>query len=105
MLAMEADTSLDLSVLEDLDFPVQCGHSGHASTIASNYGRHRGTATHVCRVLHHCPVRPDAFGTTYPACTTWAEFVVANEENAWECPRCKEWMPFGEAVMVVGPLE
>jgi hypothetical protein len=97
------DTSLDLLVLGELDFPVPCGHSRHSEDPL----RHDGKATHVAVSFHDCPKRPgSAPPYFYPCCVSWAAFVTmasAADEQLF-CSLCGQLGRWREFVKIVGPL-
>lgn len=100
---MQTDTSLELEVLQDLDFPVPCGHSTH------NEGspRHDGPATHIAVSYHRCPERgPMPYPYYYPCCTRWAAYVkLCHAENARIiCAKCGLAGFWSDFVQIVGPL-
>lgn len=105
MLAMEADTALDLQVLEQLDFKIPCGHTLHGKEMGTQHSRHGGDATHWCKVLHECPADPGCAGSVYPGCANWIEYVTSMQDQWWVCPLCKSVMPGDTMVIVLGPLE
>jgi hypothetical protein len=100
---MRTDTSLDLSVLEQLDFPVPCGHSRHSGDPI----RHGGAATHVAESYHKCPKRPGLeYPYRYPCCSDWARFVLTAiaHDGQIMCQLCGELGYWAEFLRIVGPL-
>lgn len=98
---MEADTSLEVSALEELDFEIPCGHGSHDT----NRGNHSaGNAEFVALVTHSCSARPDLHGSQYPCCAGWAAKVTAQQDQWWTCPACRDTLPGSEMVVILGPL-
>jgi hypothetical protein len=81
------DTSVDLSLLESLDFPVECGHSQHESGDFT----HDGPAEFIAVSYHDCPARPDSPPPYYyPCCAVWAAYVTVSGQlgRTMMCSRC-----------------
>lgn len=96
---MEADTVCETTVLEGLDFDIECGHSAHSK---DSVHHDQGSALFVMRALHDC----QATGTTlYPACERWANHVRSHYDVIWICPRCQRGDLTQNMVYVVGPLD
>lgn len=84
---MDLDTTLDLSVLESLDFPVPCGHSQHGTSEFT----HAGVAEFIAVSYHDCPAAPaKAAPYYYPCCAAWAAYVINNGKlgRLIMCSRC-----------------
>ena len=100
---MGTDTSLDLEVLEELDFPPACGHSRHDE--ASPW--HGGDAKFVAVSYHYCSALPDRPPPYYyPACTVWAEYIMrCSADHAMiQCSRCGTAGYWEDLVQIVGTL-
>jgi hypothetical protein len=100
---MSTDTSLDLSVLEELDFPAPCGHSRHSE----GGPWHGGDAKFVAVSYHHCsaqPGKPPPY--FYPSCEVWAEYVSRCIEAGAliQCARCGVAAYWEDMVQIVGTL-
>lgn len=96
-------TVVDLSVLESLDFPVECGHSQHAN----NDFTHEGPAEFIAVSYHDCPGVPDCQPPYYyPCCATWAAFVQMNGHLGREiiCSRCGQQGSWAEFVNIIDQL-
>jgi hypothetical protein len=98
---MEADTVCETVLLEDLDFPIECGHSAHHMLTNSRYHDH-GPAKFIMKALHNCKGYLD---TVYPGCETWAKLVEARADEIWICPSCHRGELGKNMVFVVGPLD
>lgn len=84
---METGVSLDLSVLEELDFPAACGHSRHSDGAPW----HGGDAKFVAVSFHACSGHPDKpVPYYYPSCAQWADYVRYNTalSKVIQCSRC-----------------
>lgn len=100
---MATDLSLDLSALEDLDFPVPCGHSRHGEGSALGHG---GDAKFVAVSYHRCSARPMPVPYYYPSCEPWADYVneaTANNETI-QCARCGDVAYWADMVQIVSKL-
>jgi hypothetical protein len=100
---MQTDTSLDLSLLEELDFPTACGHSRHSE--ASPW--HGGDAKYVAVSFHQCTALPDRPPPYYyPACAVWAEYVMDSIRagGAIQCSRCGSAGYWEDLVQIVSTL-
>lgn len=81
------DIAVDLSLLESMDFPVECGHSQHQSGDFT----HDGPAEFIAVSYHDCPARPETPAPYYyPCCAVWASYVTINSQlgRAMQCSRC-----------------
>jgi hypothetical protein len=100
---MSVDLSLDLSVLEDLDFPPACGHSMHSEESPW----HGGEAKFVAVSFHACPSHPDKpTPYYYPSCTVWAEYVMycTKATKTIQCSRCGVAGYWEDMVQIVSTL-
>ena len=100
---MNTDTSLDLSVLEELDFPPSCGHSRHDE--GSPW--HGGEVKYVAVSHHYCSALPDRPPPYfYPSCTVWAEYVIqCSQAGALiQCSRCGTAGYWEDLIQIVGTL-
>lgn len=100
---MEADTSLDLSVLEGLDFKPGCGHSRHSE--GSPW--HGGDAQFVAVSYHRCPQQPGKPPPYfYLACAPWAEYVTHCTllSKTIQCARCGDTGYWEDMVKIVSTL-
>jgi len=100
---MGTDTSLDLSVLEALDFPPACGHSRHSE----GGPWHGGDAEFVAVSFHRCPRQPGKPPPYfYPSCAAWADYVRACIEAraTIQCARCGDTAYWEDMVQIVGTL-
>lgn len=97
------DTTVDLSVLEELDFPVPCGHSQHMDRDFT----HDGPAKYIAVSYHDCPGAPGQPAPYYyPCCAVWAAFVTLNRLNQREiiCSRCGQHGEWAEFVNIIDSL-
>jgi hypothetical protein len=95
------DFGLDLSVLEEIDFPTPCQHSWHSK---GDSDLHSGPAEWIVQALHMCP--GDTEQTVYACCTPWKNHVLWVNAKEWVvCATCDERMPGNEWVIVLGPLK
>lgn len=100
---MQLDTSLDLSVLEELDFPAACGHSRHSEESPW----HGGDAKFVAVSFHYCSGLPDQPPPyVYPACAAWAEYVMqcSADHALIQCARCGTAAYWEDMVKIIGTL-
>lgn len=100
---MEPGVSLDLSVLEELDFPASCGHSRHSDGAPW----HGGDAEFVAVSFHACAGRPDVPPPhIYPCCRAWAEYVLycTAADKSIMCARCGVTALWAELVTIVSTL-
>lgn len=100
---MTADTSLDLSVLEGLDFTPACGHSRHSE----GGPWHGGDAEFVAVSYHRCALQPGKPPPYfYPCCATWAEHVeyCSAIGATIRCARCGDTAYWEDMVQIVGTL-
>ena len=92
----DTDIAVDLSVLQELDFPVPCGHSQHESGEFT----HDGPAEFIAVSWHDCPAKPSLpTPYYYPCCAVWASYVTLNGQlgRVMQCSRCGavgEWAEF-----------
>jgi hypothetical protein len=98
----DIDIAVDLSVLQDLDFPVPCGHSQHNR---ADY-THDGPAEFIAVSYHDCPSRQTPIPYYYPCCAVWASYVTINRQmgNTIMCSRCGLHGPWTEFVQIVDTL-
>jgi hypothetical protein len=97
------DTSLDLSVLEELDFPAACGHSRHSEESPW----HGGDAKFVAVSFHTCAAWPDKPAPYYyPCCTVWADYVTHCTMNSMmiQCSRCGDTGYWEDMVQIISTL-
>ena len=95
--------TVDLSVLEDLDFPVPCGHSRHDT----GDFMHDGPAEFVAVSYHDCPDTPDSRAPYYyPCCAVWAAYVTINGQmgRTIQCSRCGQHGEWAEFVNIIDTL-
>jgi hypothetical protein len=100
---MDLDTTLDLSVLEGLDFPVPCGHSQHSTSEST----HDGPAEFIAVSYHDCPSNPHkAAPYYYPCCAVWAAYVMVNGQlgRLIMCSRCGQQGEWREFVNIIDKL-
>jgi len=100
---MNADTSLDLSVLEELDFTPACGHSRHSEESPW----HGGDAEFVAVSFHRCSEQPTkAPPYFYPCCAVWADYVryCTATAKTIQCARCGITGYWVDMVQIVGSL-
>lgn len=100
---METDIAVDTSVLEELDFPVPCGHSQHGN----DEFLHVGEAKFIAVSFHDCPNEPTkAAPYYYPSCVTWASYVVMNRQagRSIVCSRCGTYGLWAEFVNIIDTL-
>ena len=100
---MDTALSLDLSVLEDLEFPTPCGHSRHSE----GGPFHHGDAKYVAVSFHNCqaqPGKPPPY--FYPACATWANYVTLCTETSQmiQCSRCLDIGYWEDMVKIISTL-
>lgn len=100
---MNADVSLDLSVLEGLDFAPACGHSRHSD----GEPWHGGDAEFVAVSYHQCsaqPHKPPPY--VYQCCRTWAEYVTHNTVTfkTIQCTRCGTTGYWEDMVQIISAL-
>jgi hypothetical protein len=100
---MSVDVSLDLSVLEELDFPPACGHSRHSDGAPW----HGGDAEFVAVSYHHCQAQPHKQPPYfYPCCATWADYVQHCSATSMtiQCNRCGITGYWEDMVQIVSTL-
>jgi hypothetical protein len=100
---MNADTSLDLSVLEGLDFAPACGHSRHSE----GGPWHGGDAEFVAVSYHRCPEQPGKPPPYfYPCCAIWAGYVqyCTAIGATIRCARCGTTAYWEDMVQIVSSL-
>ena len=97
-------TATDTSVLESLDFPVECGHSQHHN---SEFVHDDGPAAFVAVSYHDCPREPGHQPPYYyPCCATWAAYVIVNGQMGRHlvCSRCGQYGEWAEYVNIIDTL-
>ena len=95
--------SLDLSALEELDFPTPCGHSRHSDGAPF----HGGDAEFIAVSYHTCPAHPGKTAPYfYPACAVWADYVIycTKTERTIQCSRCGEHGYWEDMVRIISTL-
>lgn len=100
---MNLDTTVDLSVLESLDFPVPCGHSQHDN----NEFTHDGPAEFIAVSYHDCPETPmKAAPYYYPCCAVWAAYVIVNGQlgRSIMCVHCGQLGEWRDLVNIIDKL-
>ena len=100
---MDLDIAVDLSVLQELDFPVPCGHSQHATGEFT----HDGPAAFIAVSYHDCPgwpAQPSPY--YYPCCAVWASYVTINGQlgRTMQCSRCGAVGEWSEFVNIIDAL-
>lgn len=97
------DTSVDLSLLESLDFPVECGHSQHHTGDFT----HHGPAEFIAVSYHFCPAKPESPPPYYyPCCAVWAAYVTINgqTDRNMMCSRCGEQGKWADFVNILDAI-
>jgi hypothetical protein len=101
---MMADTELGTECLEELDFPVPCGHSCHSP---ESPWHDDGAAEYIAASHHDCPAEPEkARPYYYPCCAQWAQFVLrcTAEGRMMRCARCRQTAYWSDVVTIEGTL-
>lgn len=101
---MSTATELGTECLEELDFPVPCGHSCHSPGSPFHDG---GDAEYIAASHHDCPAEPDkARPYYYPCCAQWAEFVLQATAMGGRimCARCGQKGYWADYVTIEGTL-
>lgn len=94
-------TEVDVSVLEDLDFEIECQHSQHH--LGDEAHHDGGPATFWIEVVHDCAVEP-AKGVVYAACEAYGLYTIRDAYNWWRCAKCNEVTIVCQAVKPVGRI-
>lgn len=100
---MSTALSPGLSALEELDFPVPCGHSRHGEGVSG----HGGDAKYVAVSYHRCQAQPAKQPPYYyPCCEPWALMVQALTAagEIIQCSRCGEAGYWEDMVGIVSTL-
>lgn len=100
---MRTDIAVDLTVLQDLDFPVPCGHSQHGIGDFT----HDGPAEFIAVSYHECSAKPHLPSPYYyPCCAVWASYVTMNGQlgRIMMCSRCGQQGEWAEFVNIVDTL-